>query len=535
MQQELNTSFSDVLRFLRRGLLLALLVSIVAGAAAYIVSTRLPPSYRAEAVMVAARSIDPGKSGGGYLASPLEVQVYRTVAESEPVMALAMQNAGFSDISQRSIEKFKDKMNISISSTGSWNELSSIIRLAYISPSREEAALVANELAAALIAWDKNRAREDLTNAVNSTEQQVRNLRNQITALQATNASKEQIDNLISDLRDRQDRLYSLQALLDTANSYLTVIRPAVPPLDQISPRPVFNTALAILLGVIFSYAILLLRSALDTRLRDVDDLANVSGLPVLASFPKLPNDTRRLPNEAISYLRTNLLFSMAEAQPKVILVTSSSAGEGKSSVSISLAESFVRNNYRTLLVDADLRKPVIAGEYRISPDRKVTSLERWLRNPYGPNQAAVIPIGGRFSLDVIPTFEATLQAPELLSSGFRESLDSWRKEYDVIIIDSAPVLAVADTLTIAPLCTGTLVVANQQKTDRRQVRSMVELFKRVGVRMSGVVATHVSREAGQGTGYGYGYGYGHTDENETKKTVIPEAVTATKLTNSGR
>jgi capsular exopolysaccharide synthesis family protein len=276
-----------------------------------------------------------------------------------------------------------------------------------------------------------------------------------------------------------------------------------------------------------------LLRSALDTRLRDVDDLAAVSGLPVLASFPKLPSDTRRLPNEAISYLRTNLLFSMAEAQPKVILVTSSSASEGKSSVSLSLAESFVRNNYRTLLVDADLRKPVIAGEYRISQDRKVTPLERWLRNPYGPNQPAIIPIGGRYTLNVIPSFEPTAQAAELLSAGFRESLDSWRKEYDVIIIDSAPVLAVADTLTIAPLCTGTLLVANQQKTDRRQVRAMVELLKRIGVRMIGVVATHVSREASQGTGYGYGYG--NIDENELKKTIIPEAVTATKLTNSGR
>ena len=533
MQQELNTSFSDVLRFLRRGLLLALLVSLISGAAAFIVSTRLPSSYRAEAVIVASRSSEFGTAGGGYLASPLDVQVYRTVAESEPVLIAAMQNSGMAEPSQREVEQFREKVNITISSTGSWQELSSLIKIAYTSPSREEAALVANELSGALVTWDKNRAREDLTNAVNQIGQQVTNLRQQIVALQAQNASQEQINNLIADLSDRQDRLYNLQALLDTASSYLTVIRPAVPPLDQVAPRPVFNTALAILLGVIFSYGILLLRAALDTRLRDVDDLAAVSGLPVLASFPKLPSDTRRLPNEAISYLRTNLLFSMAEAQPKVILVTSSSASEGKSSVSLSLAESFVRNNYRTLLVDADLRKPVIAGEYRISADRKVTPLERWLRNPYGPNQPAIIPIGGRYTLNVIPSFEPTAQAAELLSAGFRESLDSWRKEYDVIIIDSAPVLAVADTLTIAPLCTGTLLVANQQKTDRRQIRAMVELLKRIGVRMTGVVATHVSREASQGTGYGYGYG--NIDENELKKTIIPEAVTATKLTNSGR
>ncbi len=532
MQPELTTSFNDVFRFIRRGLLLALLVAIIAGAAAYIISTRLPPSFQAQVILVASRATDANNTNG-FLAAPLDVKVYKTVAEGEPVILATMEALGFADTSQRAINEFREKLNVTIESTGSWDELSSLIRISYTSLSRQESADVSNQLATALVAWDKDRARATLTEAVESTEQQVRNLRNQISALQATGAVQEQVDGLIADLRERQDRFFNLQALLNTGNSYLAVIRPAVPPLEQIAPRPVFNTALAILLGLIFSYGILLLRASLDTRLRDVEDLAAVSALPVLASFPKLPNDSRRLPNEAISYLRTNLLFSMADAHPKVILVTSSGAGEGKSSVSLSLAESFVRNNYRTLLVDADLRKPVVASEYRISPTKRVTSLEMWLRNPYGPNKPATIPIGGRYNLQVIPTFEATGQAAELLSSGFRDSLDSWRKEYDVIIIDSAPVLAVADTLTIAPLCTGTLLVVNQQKTDRRQVKAMVELFRRIGVRMSGVVATHVSRDAGQNSGYGYGYGYGADNEPAPSKTMIPETVTATKLTNT--
>lgn len=536
MQQELTTSFSDVLRFLRRGMLLALLVALVAGALAFIISMQLPEAYRAEAVLVASRNSDPSLDSGGFLARPLDVKVYRTVAYSEPVMTEAMTTLAFPDTSQLAVSNFSKKLSVNTENTGEWNELSSIIRVAYAAPTAQEAASVANAVVDSLIRWDTNRSRDTLVQAVAALEQQVESLTRNLTILQATTAPEAQITDVIDDIRALEQRMIRYQAQIETSQSYLTSIRPAIAPLEPVAPRPIFNTALAIVLGLIFSYGILLLRAALDTRLRDVDDLALVSDLPVLASFPKLPNDTRRLPHEAISYLRTNLLFSMADAHPKVILVTSANAGEGKSSVSLSLAESFVRNNYRTLLVDADMRKGIVAKEYRMTKSKNFTSLENWLRNPYGPNQPTTLPIGGRYNLYVVPTFEPTSQAPELLSSGFRDSLDSWRKEYDVIIIDSAPVLAVADTLTIAPLCTGTLMVVNQQKTDRRQVRAVVELFKRIGVRMSGVVATHVTREAGQGTGYGYGYGYGIQEDGESnKRTMIPEAVTATNLTKQKR
>ena len=276
-----------------------------------------------------------------------------------------------------------------------------------------------------------------------------------------------------------------------------------------------FDAILAALLSVILTYGLILLRNAIDTRLRTVDDIANVSGLPVIAEFPRLPKGVRNLPREASSYLRTNLLFSTMDANPKVILVTSSNAGEGKSSISISLAESFVRNGYRTLLIDADLRKPVIAGEYRIN-NMHQTSLEDCLKSPFTAHKAATVSIGAKDYLYVVPTFQPTPQASELLSRGFRECLERWRQEYDVIVIDSAPVLAVADALTIAPLATGTLLAINQQKTDRRQVRATVELLNRIGVRMLGVAVTHVSKEASQQSRYSYGYGYAETEMPST-------------------
>jgi capsular exopolysaccharide synthesis family protein len=280
------------------------------------------------------------------------------------------------------------------------------------------------------------------------------------------------------------------------------------------------SAALAFVLGLFLVYGLILLRDALDTRVRDSDDLAKVTGLPVLAEFPRLPGGSRRLPREASSYLRTNVMFATTDAHPAVILVTSPQESEGKSSVALSLAESFARNDHRTLLVDADLRKPVVGREYGLDP-RAVTPLRTWLDHPIEPPTPAQVVLGSGTTLDVIPSFEPAPAPTELLGRGFLEALEGWRKEYDVIVIDSAPVLPVADTLTIAPLCTGTLLVASADGTDRRRLKAAVTLLQRIGVRVLGSVATNLPSATPTRDGYGYGYGYGYgATEAEAKSAV---------------
>jgi polysaccharide biosynthesis transport protein len=529
MQPDITSNVSDVLRFIRRGLLLAMLVAVTAGVVAYVSSSRLPQTFRSEAVISATRG---NSNNDNSIVKPLNDSAYRVAATSNSVIIATLKELNIENpTDQKVINDFIKKVRISTDNDGNWNDPSSLIRIAVSNSDSATAANQANALARNLIAWDKNRGRETLDEQVTALIERKSVLDNQIRSLQTGEAADSEINPLIERRNDIQGTLYETQALSLGLVGNLNVIDDAIPELEPIAPRPVFNTVLAFLLGLFGSYGILLLRNALDMRIRDVDDLTKVSDLPVLASFPKLPNDTRRLPYEATSYLRTNLLFATSDAHPKVIVVTSARESEGKSSVALSLAESFVRNNYRTLLVDADMRKPVVAGEYRINSLHQ-TSLETWLKNPYGSNQAASVPINGKYYLYVIPSFQPSTQAAELLSSGFRECLEIWRKEYDVIIIDSAPILQVADTLTIAPLATGTVLVANQQKTDRRQVRAAVDILRRIGVRIPGVIATHVSRDAGQTTSYGYGYGLPDVDP---KQTIIPETVTATKLSKTKR
>ncbi|CAN5791179.1 tyrosine-protein kinase domain-containing protein [soil metagenome] len=518
MQQEITISINDALRFIGRGLLLALIVAGAAGFVVYQLSQRREPVYESTATVI---SSQPNTQGGGFsgtlFAAPLlDASAYTAAADSDSVLgrALVLMTPESTEAATGSVKSLRGKT----SATSREDRNSSLIYIKAEANDAQVAAQRATAVATALVEWDEGRAKKDIDQLITNLEAQIQSLSEQIRGLQASNAPQDQIDGQIALRANRVALLNNAKVLSEAAIASVQVLQEGSVPSNPVSPKPLFDATLAALLGIFLTYGLLLVRNALDTKLRSVEDVAAVSGLPVIAEFPKLPKGIRNLPREASSYLRTNLLFSTVDANPKVLLVTSANSEEGKSSIAISLAESFVRNGYRTLLIDADLRKPVIAGEYRIN-NLHQASLEECLKNPYTAHKAATVSIGAKDYLYVIPTFQPAPQASELLSRGFRECLDKWRQEYDVIVIDSAPVLAVADALAIAPLATGTLLAINQQRTDRRQVRSTVELLHRVGVRILGIAVTHVSKEASQGSRYSYGYGYAESEAAERERT----------------
>ena len=530
MQQEITISINDVLRFIGRGLLLALIVAGAAGFVVYQLSQRREPVYESKATVLSEQpNTQSGLAGTLFNAPVLDASAYKAAAESDAVLRTALADLTQEDeVTLGAIKSLRGKTSVSPSEERN----SGLISIRAEADTAEGAAQRATALANALVEWDEGRAKSKLNELINGLEAAVRQITETVRGLQASNASQAQIDAQVALLADRSSRLNNAQTLRESTVTLLSVLQEGSVPSNPVSPNPLFDATLAALLGIFLTYGLLLVRNALDTKLRSVDDVATVSGLPVIAEFPKLPKGIRNLPREASSYLRTNLLFSTVDANPKVLLVTSANSEEGKSSIAISLAESFVRNGYRTLLIDADLRKPVIAGEYRIN-NLHQASLEDCLKNPYTAHKAATVSIGAKDYLYVIPTFQPAPQASELLSRGFRECLDKWRQEYDVIVVDSAPVLAVADALAIAPLATGTLLAINQQKTDRRQLRSTVELLHRVGVRILGIAVTHVSKEASQGSRYSYGYGYAESEaaerEREKDDFTNPPQVGSTK------
>ena len=501
-------SLADLFRFVRRGLVWALFVGLAAGVLAFVVSTRLEPRYRAEAVVVAAQSRpDTSDLGVTQISAPLlDVSAYREATLSDTVLRRALTALGETP-DPAAVTALRQALQVRTEET----RTSGLLYLEVSDADAGRAAALTNAVTRALTGWDTDRARESLDRTVRSLEGQIAALA--VPGTQAGPSGRSQLR------AERQEQLLYTRALRASTTGMLSTLQFANVPNEPVFPRPLLSAALAAILGGFAVYATRFLREALDTRLRHSDDLATTTGLPVLAEFPKLAG-TRRLPREAASYLRTNVLFATADAHPKVLLVTSSQSGEGKSSVSLSLAESLARDGYKTLLIDADLRKPVIAKEYNLG--RAHDSLRAHLENPHAPLSAARVALSSRHSLDLIPTFEAAPSPTELLGRSFRDCLEGWRHDYDVIVIDSAPLLPVADTLIIAPLCTGTVVAASIEQTDRRQVQASLALLQRVGVRVLGVVATQVPRTGKYGTGYGYGYGYGAA---ETDETVAPALV----------
>ncbi len=481
-----NIPLANIIGFIKRGLVPALIAAAIVGALAFFISLNLPRQYEASTTVLAAQNNADLRSFGA-LSAPvptLDISAYRKAVLSSPVLAEALK---VNPQDTKTLEDFSKSINLLIEPA----EDSSLMDIVVTDNSPEQAAAKANALAAALISWEKRRAVDGLTQAMGSLEQQIEALNNQIRTLQVEGAAESQITGRINLRAEQQDKLAYAEALRSSATGLLSIIEPALIPTNPIAPRPLLNTILASILTGLLSFGILHLRETLDTRLSSPEAVTKASGLPVLTSFSKLPDGQRQLPGEEVSYLRNNLHYNAPDVYPQVILVTSPKEKEGKTSVAMSLAENYSRNNYHTLLVDADLRQPSIAKEYKMSSSRlEYTSLETWLRNPLTTREVVRVPLDESHSLFVIPSFQFNSKAAELLSVGFHDCLESWRKEYDVIVIDSAAVLSVADALTLAPLCTSTILTVSTQSGNRSDLRRAVELCKRVGARIAGIVMT---------------------------------------------
>ncbi|MCA1791786.1 MAG: polysaccharide biosynthesis tyrosine autokinase, partial [Thioalkalivibrio sp.] len=449
-------------------------------------------------------------------APPLDPSAYRAAALSSAQLRTVLQATGTSTPTTANIAKLRGATEIRVEN----DRNSALFYFSVVADDPDEAAALANAAASALVAWDVQRATSNLQQIIASLESQIASLSDQIAELRRSDvAPQDQLDGRIQLRADRQEQLSYARTLVNSAVGLLDILEPAEPRLAPIAPRPVRSAMLAFVLGLFVVYGLMLLRDALDTRLRDSDDLSRATGLPVLAEFPKIARSSRGLPTEASNYLRTNVMFATADDHPKVLLVTSSMQTEGKTSVASGLAESFARNGHRTLLVDADLRKPMIGQKYGLDAGTS-TSLRHWLRDPADAPQPTIIALGSAVSLDIVPSFDADPSPTELLNRGFAAALEHWRTEYDVIVIDSAPVLPVADTLTIASLCSGTLLVASADQTDRRRLAATVSLLRRIGVRLIGVVATNLASGADTADGYGYGYGVGYGRQVPAQRTA---------------
>ncbi len=284
---------------------------------------------------------------------------------------------------------------------------------------------------------------------------------------------------------------------------FLQIVDPASPAY-RVKPKPLIVVAVALFLSLALAGATILLLAFLDTSIKSVEEAERVLGIPVLAAIPQFSTSVgksnrkkssereeadaaHRLPlledqhstvSEAFRTLRASLLLVEEEKQPAV-LVTSATPSEGKSFCSVNLAVALAQQDMQTLLIDADLRKPVI--EDRLFGTKQYVGLSDYLTGRADFDQIIrESKVPGMFVI----TAGRTYQNPaELLSRTERVStlLKLAEARFDRIVMDSAPVLAVSDTLSLARLFRTITLVVRSHKTGRRFSKRAIDLLARTG------------------------------------------------------
>ena len=513
MNEDVELTLQDLVDFVRRGLLWALLLAAAAGAGMYTLTREVEPTYMARTTLIASH-VDPSARAFGTVlltAPPLDAAAYRTAILSRAVMAPAseiLRDNGWDDFGNIAGA-------VTVSTEGTSN--TTIIRLDARASDNRLAAAIANAVGEAAIVWDEARATRSLETIIQALTAQIDGIDTELAASLDANTR----EGLLRSRGDLSIQLSSARALRNAAVGRLEALEQALVPGAPIAPRPVQSGVAAALVAVVLVYALRFARQVLDVRIRSVESLTSLTGLPLLAEFRRRRGKGRRLEREATSYLRTNLLFDLADVHPKVVLVTSAAPKHGKSSVAISLAESFAAQGYKTLLLDADLRQPVMGSEYQLDPTR-TTSLRAALLSDT-VESATEIRFTRGASLHVYPSFVPSPNPTELLSNRMRPLLERVRGSYDVIVLDTAPLLPVADTLAIAPLVSSIVLVVSLRNANRRSVKSALDLLKRASPPLMGLVATDVTeRSSAQHEGYGYGYGTAMTPPEEIVTAVRP-------------
>jgi polysaccharide biosynthesis transport protein len=289
----------------------------------------------------------------------------------------------------------------------------------------------------------------------------------------------------------------------------------------------------AALLGFLLSVLLAFVLEHLDNTIKTAEDVERHIGLPVLGMVPlvklaKSENPMRYFTehgksgfSEAVRTVRTGVLLSSLDKQHRRLLVTSSVPGEGKTTISLNLAQALSQMN-KVLLIDADLRRPTVARAF--GDGRPQTGLSQFISGEAKISDCVHQLEGSNtyvMTAGVIPN-----NPLELISSNkFSEALDNLSKVFDYIVIDCAPALAVSDALVLSRLVDGVIYVVRSDETPRQAIQSGVKRLKRVDAPIMGVVINRVG-ERSHGYGYGrysyyadgyYAYGYDSKSSNKVK------------------
>ncbi|MDD4972355.1 MAG: polysaccharide biosynthesis tyrosine autokinase, partial [Paludibacter sp.] len=402
------------------------------------------------------------------------------------------------------------------------------------------------------IASSDNQAMIELTSQIesmfNTVQSSVRNERNNLQIAQNELLSKNNENAARIRAIPRQEREFTeikrqqgvkeglfLFLLQKKEEKYLnmSVVEPLAKMIDHVgsdgipvSPKKIIILLLSIIIGLIIPILGIRIRELLRYQIENKDELEKISVVPILGEIPKYDikggnviiqeNSTDSF-TEMVRLLRTNLLFVLDSPDKKVINIVSSISGEGKTVVSINMAMSLALLDKKVLLIGLDIRKPKL-DEY-LNLDNK-TGISLYLSGHMSPEEL-VQPSGIHPNLSVIMAGPEPPNPNELLT---RPALDKLikelRKEYDYIVIDTAPMGVVSDSFTLNRIADVNLYVVRTDYTPKKNIEEATKLYTQNKLKeMFFVLNGTDMKKSGYSADYGKKYGYGYRYSNKQGHT----------------
>jgi capsular exopolysaccharide synthesis family protein len=295
----------------------------------------------------------------------------------------------------------------------------------------------------------------------------------------------------------------------------LRIVERAEVPHAPVLPRRAWNYEVALVLGLGLGAAFAIVIGRIDDTVKTPDDVTQLLGLPFLGMVPSAPGagegesarpTAEREPQSAVAeayrVVRTNLIFSTAGPRGRVVLVSSSSPGEGKTTTVANLAVSLAQNGARVLAIDADLRRPSLHSHFGLEATAGLAEL---LANQ--EPSAPPLRESGVAGLKILPSGAVPENPAELLGSeALRRLVEAERERHDFILFDAPPILAMADTPVLSALADGLVMVVWSEQCTRPALKRALEQVRAVGGTLIGVVLNKVDLKK---NAYYYGQYYG--------------------------
>lgn len=508
------SSLRDYLRVLRSHRLLIVGVTIAFAAAAYIVSSLQEKEYTAS-VDLSFRDISQDLSLIGQNAIPQLAPAERAAINADRVTRPEVANQVRKELGTNlTTQEIQDSVNTEVGAR------TNFVIIQATSTDSEFAARLANGYGRIVEELDTADVRRHIDDVIAGLRE---NIKRAEKGSEASALVTQQVN---------ETQIAQLQTVRELARP-VEIARPAEVPTTPSSPRTGRNTVLGLLVGLALGLLAAFLRDSLDRRLRNTDEVQAELKLPIIGRVPPDALGQAGFANgaageaethlEAFRMLRTNLEFLQSGGDMQTVMVTSGLPEEGKSTVAIALAGAMAVAGKRTLLVECDLRRPSFAD--RLGIEREPGLTDYLMGNAEPTDILQVVKLSGRSGPNgtrkqaakqkeaeeyanmvcIAAGSPAPLPAEMLGSDRFADFLGKVSEAYDVVVLDTSPILAVVDALELAPQVDGLIVCVRLSRTTRDELRAAREALAHIPGRPTGVVVTGV--QPGHDSYYGYSYG----------------------------